>query len=73
MFLTVKSGGEGASTPGFRPASTPGPGLVVWPIPPATGVNSLDASQAIYSMAYEWAQAFLRPGRYELACRVGLN
>ena len=73
MFLTVKFGGEGASTPGFHSTATSGPGLVVWPILPASDANRVDASQELYRLAYEWAQAVLRPGRYELAYRVGLN
>jgi len=73
MFLKVKLGGEGASTPGFHSAVASGHGLVVWPIVLPSGANTRDASQELYCLAYEWAQAVLRPGRYELAYRVGLN
>ena len=73
MFLNVKFGGEGASTAGFLPAVAPGHGLVVWPIVSPGGANTCEASQEVYRLAYEWAQAVARPARYELAYRVGLN
>ena len=73
MFSIVKFAGEGASTPGVYPAAASRPGLVVWPIRPPFSANGFDASQELYRLAYEWAQAVLRPGRYELANRVGLN
>jgi hypothetical protein len=73
MFSKVKFGGEGASTRGFHPAVASGPCVVVWPILAQNGANTLDASQALYRLALDWAQAVLRPGRYELAFRVGLN
>ncbi len=74
MLLNLKSGGEGASTPALHPAATTSShGLVVWPVFSPNGAYSHDASQQLYCLAYELAMAVLRPGRYELAYRVGLN
>lgn len=72
MLLNLKSGGEGASTPALHPAAS-SHGLVVWPVFSPNGAYSHDASQQLYCLAYELALAVLRPSRYELAYRVGLN
>ncbi len=73
MYPQTDLGGEGASTPGFALAATSGLGLVVWPMMSPSGANGFDASRELYRLAYEWAQAVLRPSRYEHACRVVLN
>jgi hypothetical protein len=73
MYPIVNLGGEGASTHALQPAATSVPSLVVWPILPPSGANTIDASQELYRLAYEWAQAVLRPGPYELACRFASN
>ena len=73
MYPQTDLGGEGASTPAYELAATSGPGLVVWPIMATSGVHAADASRELYRLAYEWAQAVLRPDRYERACRVVLS
>jgi hypothetical protein len=59
--------------PWSRPDSVSGPGLIVCPMfSPDTG---LDASwaQEIYRLAYERAQAALRPSAYEIVQKVCEN
>lgn len=73
MYPQTVLGGEGASTPGFELAAVSGPGLVVWPIMAPNGASAVDASRELHRLAYEWAQAALRPDRYERACRVVLS
>ena len=46
--------------------------LVVWPVPMPQNVT-LEASQEIHQLAYEWAQALMRPRAYELANRIVSN
>jgi hypothetical protein len=72
MNLKSIVGGEGASTIEFGASVVAMPGLVVWPAC-THGSVSLEASQDIYRVAYEWALAALRPCRYELATRFALN
>jgi hypothetical protein len=73
MYPKFSSGGEGESTPAFRPSAMMVPGFVVWPMASPPGANALDGSQELYRLAYEWAAAVLRPGPYELACRIVAN
>ena len=73
MYPIANSGGEGASTPSFRPAAKSLPTVVVWPILSPSGANTVNASQEIYRVAYESAKAFLRPSPYELASRFVSN
>ena len=73
MYPTGNSGGEGASTPVFRPAIHSVPNLVVWPLLSPGGASPSDAWQELYRLAYERAQAALRPGPYQLACRFASN
>jgi hypothetical protein len=71
MYSKNFTGGEGASTLAFD-RSTVTPALVVLPaISP--GIPTIQASQEMYRLAYEWALAMLRPGGYELANRIVLN
>jgi hypothetical protein len=72
MYTNTNFGGEGATALPFQPTTGSAIGLVAWPIV-APGGNPLDAAQELYRLAYEWAQAVLRPGRYERACRVVAN
>lgn len=73
MYPTFDSGGEGASTPVFRPSVHPVPNLVVWPLLSPGGVGSPNAWQELYRLAYERAQAAFRPGTYQLACQFASN
>jgi hypothetical protein len=73
MYPIVNLVGEGASTPAFHPAATFVPSLVVWPTLQPGGAHALDASKELYRLAYEWAQAALRPSPYELASRFVAN
>jgi len=73
MYQIAKMVGEGASTPAFHRAATFVPSLVVWPILMPGGAQTLDASKELYRLAYEWAQAALRPSRSELASRFVAN
>lgn len=73
MYPTGDSVGDGASTPAFFPANHSAPNLVVWPVLSPGGASLADAFQELYRLAYERAQAALRPGPYELACRFISN
>ena len=73
MYPKIISWGEGASTPAFHPSAVMVPSLVMWPLVSPPGASTLDASHEVYRLAYEWAKAVLRPGPYELACRVVAN
>jgi hypothetical protein len=73
MYPIAKLVGEGASTPAFHQAATFVPSLVVWPMLTPGGPHALDASKELYRLAYEWAQAALRPSRFELASRFVAN
>ncbi len=65
------TGGEGASTLVFD-TRTVAPALVV--LPAISPWNpTIQASQEMYQLAYEWAIAMMRPGGYELANRIVLN
>jgi hypothetical protein len=72
MYQKTNLEGEGASTRVFNPGSMIF-SLVVWPIAPPDGANMLAATQELYRLAYEWAQAMHRPSPYELACRFVSN
>jgi hypothetical protein len=73
MSMRYAMGGEGASTPWMRSEAGSAPGLVVCPI--LSNDSGMDAMMAleIYRLAYERAQAALRPSAYELAQRVCWN
>jgi hypothetical protein len=73
MYPKPDLGGEGASTLAFLPSAMMVPSFVVWPMVSPPGANTLDTSQEVYRLAYEWAKAVLRPGPYELACRFIAN
>ena len=73
MYPTGDSGGEGASTPVFRPAIHSVPNLVVWPLISPGGASPADAFQDLYRLAYEQAQAALRPSPYQYARRFASN
>jgi hypothetical protein len=73
MYPIGKLVGEGASTASFHTAATFVPSLVVWPMLIPGGAHELDASKELYRLAYEWAQAALRPTPAELASRFVAN
>jgi hypothetical protein len=66
-------GGEGASLSGVRSALASTPGLVFCPVATSTTGMSIQAVEQIYQLAYERAQAALRPSEYERAQRVCRN
>ncbi len=65
-------GGEGASTPIYHSSVISMPNVVVWPMLTPGGMT-VEAFQEIYLLAFEQAQAVLRPSRYELALRYVSN
>jgi hypothetical protein len=66
-------GGEGASAPVFRSTIIAVSSLMVWPLNGPAANMSLETIQQIYCLAYERAQAALRPSTYELALRASEN
>jgi hypothetical protein len=72
MYPKANWEGEGASTPVFDPAARVS-SLVVWPVRPPDGAKMFEATQELYHLAYERAQAMHRPGPYECACRFVSN
>jgi hypothetical protein len=72
MYPQSMMGGEGASTPALGRVAMAMPALVVWPMLTPQSVT-LEASHEIYRLAYEWAQALMRPRAYEIASRVMSN
>jgi len=72
MHSTNVLGGEGASTPIYHSSVISTPSVVVWPVF-TPGSMTVEAFQEIYLLAYEQAQAVLRPSRYELANRYVSN
>jgi hypothetical protein len=72
MYQKTNLEGEGARVRVFDPGSTIS-SFVVWPIVPPDGANMLEATQELYRLAYEWAQAMQRPSPYEFACRFVSN
>jgi hypothetical protein len=66
-------GGEGASAHVFGLEKLSIPALIVWPLNgPFLGASS-ESVQQIYYLAYQWAQAALRPSAYSLSQRVSSN
>ncbi len=65
MFGSRVMGGEGASLFGFRTEKASDPGLVLFPIAASTAGMTLQTVEQIYQLAYERAQAALRPSRYD--------
>jgi hypothetical protein len=72
MYPKTNPVADGASTRVFHPSAMVS-SLVICPMLPPDGVNMLEASQDVYRLAYEWAQAKLGPSPYELACRFVSN
>ena len=66
-------GGEGASAPVFSSTVVSIPSLIVWPLHGPAASMSSESIQQIYLLAYEWAQAALRPSAYDLSQRVFTN
>jgi len=66
-------GGEGASAPVFGSTMVSIPSLMVWPLHGPALNMTYESAQHIYYLAYEWAQAALRPSAYDLAQRVDSN
>ncbi len=66
-------GGEGASAPVFRSTMVSVPTLVVWPMSGPAANMTVESIQQIYLLAYESAQAALRPSAYDLAQRASSN
>ncbi len=60
-------GGEGASVPWLRVESGSAPGLVLCPMLPSNAATAVGTVQEIYRLAYERAQAALRPSAYDIA------
>jgi hypothetical protein len=73
MSMWHEMGGEGASTPWFRSESGSAPALVICPMLTAESCMDVTMAQEIYRLAYERAQAALRPSAYEIARRVSWN
>jgi hypothetical protein len=66
-------GGDGTSAPLFHSSMGSIPNLVAWPLyGPAFGMTPENIQQ-IYCLAYELAQAALRPSAYDLAQRAYAN
>jgi hypothetical protein len=66
-------GGEGASLFGDRSASAPTPGLVLCPVVASTAGMTTEMVEQIYQLAFERAQAALRPSEYERAQSICWN
>jgi hypothetical protein len=73
MSMDRMMGGEGAALPWVRRDAGLAPGLVVCPMfSPDAGMDVMKA-QEIYRLAYERAQAMLRPSAYEMAQKACWN
>ena len=66
-------GGEGASLSRIGSSLASTPGLVFCPIAAPAGGMAVESIEQIYQLAYERAQAALRPSEYERAQRLGWN
>jgi hypothetical protein len=73
MSMLREIGGEGASTPWFRSEAGPAPALVVCPMLTAEACMDATMAQEIYRLAYERAQAALRPTAYDIAQNPSWN
>jgi hypothetical protein len=73
MHPKINLGGEGASTQLLRREIPSVPALVVLPILVVSATSACIAPHEIYRLAYEWAQAALRPSSFELATRFVAN
>ena len=73
MNQLINVGGEGASTHIPRPPTASIPSVVVLPYFMPSAPMTFDAQIEIYRLAYERAQAALRPSPYELAARFAAN
>ena len=73
MHPTFKLGGEGASTHFNRPEACSIPALVALGVFAPTVAMACGLPQDIYRVAYERAEAALRPSPVELATRFIAN
>jgi len=73
MHQAFKLGGEGASTNFLLSETPPVPAVVVLPIVMPFAAIACSAQCDIYRLAYELAQAALRPSPFELATRFVAN
>jgi hypothetical protein len=73
MHETIRLGGEGASTLTLRRPTAVIPSVVVLPNFLGTTAMATSAQNQIYHLAYERAQAALRPSLYEIAMRFTGN
>jgi hypothetical protein len=73
MSMRREMSGEGASTPRARSGSGSAVGLVVCPMLSPGLAMDAGKVEEIYRLAYEWAQAALRPSAYEMALNVSWN
>jgi hypothetical protein len=65
MSMRAVMAGEGASTPWIRSDRGSAAGLVVFPMLSVGGGMEAGMVQEIYRLAYERAQAAVRPSAYE--------
>jgi hypothetical protein len=73
MSMRYVMAGEGASTPWIRSDRGSAAGLVVCPMLVMGNGMGADFAEEIYRLAYERAQAALRPSLYEILQRECLN
>jgi hypothetical protein len=73
MSLRAAVGGEGASMPWFRNEVKASPGLILWPMFSTDPALDATVMQEIYRLAYEWAQAMMRPSIYDIAWNPSRN
>jgi hypothetical protein len=73
MSMRREIAGEGASTPWFRSQDGPEPALVICPMLTAESCMDASMAQEIYRLAYERAQAALRPSAYDIAQKPSWN
>jgi hypothetical protein len=73
MSMRQAMGGEGASMPWIRSGGGLASGMVVCPMLALGGVMGAGFAEEIYRLAYERAQAALRPSVYEIVQRACLN
>jgi hypothetical protein len=66
-------GGEGPRAPEVAFGFAPTPALMLCPMLPPANAMTQEAAQEIYRLAYERAQAALRPSRHERAQRLCWN
>jgi hypothetical protein len=73
MSMRHAMAGEGASMPWVRPEGAAWSGMVVCPMLAIGSDPGSGWALEIYRLAYERAQAVLRPSAYEIAGRASLN